>query len=166
MRVISPRGELINVSRVTAMCEADVTMNGKTKTIIEACEDGKRSTATGLLMQIADNRADSIFANNIYIGNLEPSKLKEIMEGLLTRDFFDLTVLGAEFKNTPFNNRIGCDFPVFWCRNVAITPENFPMFVDLPLESESKEVDNSSYYDDEECDDYEYDEYDAYDDED
>lgn len=166
MRVISPRGELINVTRVTAMCEADVILNGKVRTTIEACEDGKRSTATGLLMQIADNRAESIFANNIYIGNLEPSKLKEVMEGLLTRDFFDLTVLGAEFKNTPFNNRIGSDFPVFWCRNVGISSESFPLFAELPLESESKEVDNSSYYDDEEGDDYEYDEYDAYDDED
>lgn len=157
MRVISPRGELIKVSKVTAMCEADVTMNGKTKTIIEACEDGMRSTATGLLMQIADNRAESsIFANNIYIGNLEPSKLKEVMEELLTKDCCDLTVLGAEFKNTPFNNRIGSDFPVFWCRNVGISSENFPLFAELSLESER-------YYDDEEGDDYEYDEYDEYD---
>lgn len=160
MRVISPRGELINVTRVTAMCEADVMLNGKVRTIMEACEDGKRTTATGLLMQIADNRAESsIFANNIYIGNLEPSKLKEVMEELLTKDCCDLTVLGAEFKNTPFNNRIGSDFPVFWCRNVGISSENFPLFAELSLESER-------YYDDEEGDDYEYDEYDAYDDED
>lgn len=165
MRVISPRGELINVTRVTAMSEIDVMLNGKVRTIMEACEDGKRTTATGLLMQIADNRAESIFANNIYIGNLEPSKLKEVMEGLLTRDFFDLTVLGAEFKNTPFNNRIGSGYPVFWCRNVGISAESFPLFAELPVESK-KEVDNSSYYDDEEGDDYEYDEYDAYDDED
>ena len=165
MRVISPRGELINVTRVTAMCEVDVILNEKVRTIIEACENGNR-TATGLLMQIADNRAESIFANNIYIGNLEPSKLKEVMEGLLTRDFFDLSVLGAEFKNTPFNNHIGSDFPVFWCRNVGISAESFPLFAELPLERERKEVDNSSYYDDEEGDDYEYDEYDAYDDED
>lgn len=172
MRIISPSGELIKVSKVVAMAEANVMLNGRVRTLIEPSESDNYAKASGLLFEIEVNEP-LFFSNNIYIGNLEPFKLREIMGKLLKDDAVDLACLGAEYKETPFNNRIGCDAPVFWCRNVCFSSGlncgvnplmgcNNMTGNALPYKDYDEEGDDYEEYE-EEGDDYEdYDEYDDY----
>jgi hypothetical protein len=97
MKIITTKGELMKVGRVTAYAEAAVSINGGTKNVYAKPDDIKY--ATGLIFEresVNNNIVWGQVSNNFVIGNLDNEKLQEILTALCEKGYYDFSKLSYQ----------------------------------------------------------------------
>lgn len=91
MRVITPRGNLLKVDRVVRVVEKSVNFNGSTRQFFEVAKNIDVES-TGIAMRVAEAGMSTVFGPyEIYVGNLKPSVVEEIITTLTKEGYFDFT---------------------------------------------------------------------------
>jgi hypothetical protein len=97
MKIITTKGELMKVGRVTAYAEAAVKINGGTKNIFAKPDHIKY--ATGLIFEresVNNNMVWGAVSNQFVIGNLSNEKLQEILTALCEKGYYDFSKLSYQ----------------------------------------------------------------------
>ena len=93
-RILSPNGKLIASERIEPVVEKVIKMNGKQQRMSEIA-DGFKNEPNAMLIH-----PNTIFAyDELYIGNLKPTKVQEIMEILLRDSYYDFSKLHYQNVN-------------------------------------------------------------------
>jgi hypothetical protein len=97
MKIITTKGELMKVGRVTAYAEAAVSINGGTKNVYAKPDHIKY--ANGLIFEresVNNNIVWGQVSNNFVIGNLDNKKLQEILTALCEKGYYDFSKLSYQ----------------------------------------------------------------------
>jgi hypothetical protein len=97
MKIITTKGELMKVGRVTAYAEAAVSINGGTKNVYAKPDHIKY--ANGLIFEresVNNNIVWGQVSNNFVIGNLDNKKLQEILTALCEKSYYDFSKLNYQ----------------------------------------------------------------------
>lgn len=90
MKIITPRGNLIKIERVARVCEKRIDFNGEKRDLFELAKNTD-VPATGLALKVVENTSNVFGCQEIYIGNLKPETVNEVLKNLLTQGYFDFT---------------------------------------------------------------------------
>ena len=89
MRIISPTGKVLNVSKVVPLAETVVNFNGKKNLFVEeAISLEVKPSALKLFVQ---TEQIGMAYPHIVVGNLTQEKREEIQQALLTEDCYDFS---------------------------------------------------------------------------
>lgn len=105
MKIISPRGNLLTVERVARVCEKRIDFNGEHRDLLEVAQNAK-VPANGLAFKITFNGI-GLVPPELYVGNLKPEKVEEILNALLVQGYYDFS--GMEFQTTKYERKLVID---------------------------------------------------------
>lgn len=89
MRILTPRGRVVNVIKVIPYAEVQSEINGDKRNRAEAASD-LSVNPTGLKIFLK-REIEAFAATSIYVGNLPTEKVKEVISSLLTDEYYDLS---------------------------------------------------------------------------
>lgn len=101
MRILTPKGVLREAVKAVPVCEARIVFNGKTKRAVEAAKD-MDSEPTALSLIFEQNAIPFVprLEPELFIGNLKPEAVKEIMQKLLSDGSYDFSGLNYQKAET------------------------------------------------------------------
>ncbi len=107
MRIISPTGKVCKVLKVEPYAEKKDIFNGKSQRITElAISLDVRPTGVKCFLECARNDFAEPF---VYIGNLTPEKVQEILDALLKNGYYDFSRFEYQKKVNAFGENIKID---------------------------------------------------------
>lgn len=86
--ILSPNGKLVTTNKIEPVIEKAFKLNGKQQRVAEVV-DGFKNNPNAILVHVGDN----MMYEQLYIGNLKPEKVQEIMENLLRDGYYDFSKL-------------------------------------------------------------------------
>lgn len=90
MRVMTPNGMLRSVEKAVPMCEVRIDFNGRSRRCVEPVDAfGAEPTAISLELQHSPFEG----TNELFIGNLKPERVTEILRKLLADGYFDFSAM-------------------------------------------------------------------------
>lgn len=143
MRIITPTGKVYKVFNAVPYAEKKEVFNGKVHVNTEVAMN-MNVKPTGIKLSLEREPNDFSFPS-IYIGNLAPEKVQEILDSLLKLGYFDFSKLDYQkVENFMFNNSMeidgGVSLPYFQeniCDNNIFTP--FGGSISYPASEEDEE---------------------------
>lgn len=123
MRIVTPKGILVEVLKAEPFVEARVQFNGDEVRLCQVAKD--KTQVSGLYFTLASSDSGIGFLNqsNSMIGNLKLKKAEEIMHDLLTQGYADLSAL--EYQPAPEQDKL----------TVFDAGESLPYYVDTTIGS-------------------------------
>lgn len=107
MKIISPRGNLLSVERVARVCEKRMEFNGERRDLFEVAKSAQ-IPVNGLAFRVKSELNTGLcIPSEIYVGNLKPEKVEEILYTLLEKGYFDFSEMG--FQTTKYERKIVID---------------------------------------------------------
>lgn len=106
MKIISPRGNLLRVERVARVCEKRIDFNGEHRDLLEVAKNSK-VPANGLAFKVITEAMGMCLPPEIYVGNLKPEKVEEILNALLVQGYYDFS--GMDFQTTKHERKLVID---------------------------------------------------------
>lgn len=88
MRILSPNGKVVVSNKIEPVVEKAFKLNGKQQRVAEVAE-GFKNNPNAILVHVG---AEMMY-EQLYIGNLKPEKVQEIMETLLRDGKYDFSKL-------------------------------------------------------------------------
>lgn len=113
MRILSPRGRILSVRKVTPFAERVDTFNGRNNNCTEIAQN-MSVIPTGLQFELEGDKG--IFCDaSLYIGNLAPEKVCEIQKALLKDGVYDFSAMEYQKDALPMDVVIdgGVSLPYF-----------------------------------------------------
>ena len=99
MRIITPKGELKEVVRVSPVVELRSKFNGKVMRKVEFAANMDVGV-NGLQMEYSAQSVAVMSTNSLLIGNLRAEAVRDIMHNLLEQGYFDFTSLDYQYKTS------------------------------------------------------------------
>lgn len=133
MRIISPTGRLITIKTVVPFVEEQFFFNGS-KRIMSSMTKDNTVQANALRLSAGSNEAGNVFSatSSVFVGNLQPDKIKEITDSLLVKGFYDFSTMQyqkLEMSDVCSNRqKIGVDFLPYYKEEFFDIGEYNPMF--------------------------------------
>ncbi|MCM1217802.1 MAG: hypothetical protein NC548_25200 [Lachnospiraceae bacterium] len=139
MRIMTPSGVLRNVTRVLPICEIRLEFNGRSRRAVEISESMEcEPTALGFEFQSKGDCDSCVYGNELFIGNLKPEAVREILRKLLSDgsyDFSDMEYQKAGWiMETTFDK--GATIPyssAYTCGICSLSDIKSRMVCDLPF---------------------------------
>jgi hypothetical protein len=112
MRFINTKGEVLEANKVYTFTEAQITLNGVKKYIVEQAKDVKYVTGV-VIHSEAGNNLFSCYQSDFVVGNLPNEKVQEIVHALGEKGYYDFS--GMEYQKAKEMSKvnIGADFLPF-----------------------------------------------------
>lgn len=108
MRILSPTGKLLEIFRVEPYAEKKEVFNGKVHVNTEVAVN-LRVCPTGIKLSL-EREPNDFSIPSVYIGNLTPEKVQEILSALLKEGYYDFSRLSYQkVENFMFNNSMEID---------------------------------------------------------
>lgn len=150
MRIISPRGRILSVIKVTPFAERVDAFNGRSNICTETATD-MSINPTGLRFELAGEK--NVFSDAaMYIGNFTPEKVCEIQRALLQEGIYDFSSMKYQ-KNIAGQNVVidaGVSLPYFTENELF---SGWDGGFNLPVSYRPKEQEDEDLDDDNEEDD-------------
>lgn len=105
LKILSPKGNLLSVERVARVCEKRIDFNGEYRDLYEVAKNSSVS-ATGLAFKVVSEPMGFV-VQELYVGNLKPELVNEIMTELLVVGYYDFTQM--EFQTTKCERKLVLD---------------------------------------------------------
>ena len=106
MKILSPKGALLSVTKVEPLVEKRVSFNGSQLRLCQVAKDNYQ-LVTGVYLTVSS--ADTPFMPaNIIVGNLKPAVVNDIMNKLLVEGNYDFSQLSYQ-KSVPFVDKYKYD---------------------------------------------------------
>ena len=109
-RILSPNGKLLTSRKIEPVIEKVIKMNGKQQRVSEFAE-GFKNEPNAILIS-ADTE---LTHEQLYIGNLKPAKVQEIMETLLQDGYYNFSKM--QYQDTRKVNKLVFDYK-WYTKNV------------------------------------------------
>lgn len=123
LRVLSPTGNLTEVSGVMTVAEKEIVFNGKKKRLFEKAQ-GFAQKPTGIVFY--PGQQCHIMAPNasLYVGNMRPEKVQSLMREMLERGYCDLSAM--EYQKSRRGSDLVIDGGESPAYSSETTPGSFP----------------------------------------
>lgn len=106
MKILSPKGALLSVTKVEPLVEKRVSFNGSQLRLCQVAKDNYQ-LVTGVYLTVSS--VDTPFMPaNIIVGNLKPAVVNDIMNKLLVEGNYDFSQLSYQ-KSVPFVDKYKYD---------------------------------------------------------
>lgn len=158
MRIITPTGKVHKVCNAVPYAEKKEVFNGKTRVNSEVAVN-MNVKPTGIKFSL-EREPNDFSTPSVYIGNLAPEKVQEILSALLKEGYYDFSKLEYQkVVNIGFNSSMEMDggktLP-FYQGNICDNSSIFSLFGDC-VTYPAKEEDEEEFEEEEleEGDDYE-----------
>lgn len=106
LKILSPKGNLLKIDKVARVAEKHFEFNGNERNLFEVAKNSK-VPANGLAFEIVSKTSEPFFPQEIYVGNLKPEKVEEILNALLVQGYYDFTKL--EFQTVKLEKDVVID---------------------------------------------------------
>ncbi len=123
MRILTPKGILVEVLKAEPFVETRVQFNGDEVRLCQIAKDKNQMSGLYFTLASSDSGIGFLNQNNSLIGNLKLEKVEEIMHELLTKGYADLSVL--EYQPAPEQDKL----------TVFDAGESLPYYVDKTIGS-------------------------------
>jgi len=119
-RMLSPNGKLLTSKKIEPVVENVIKINGKQQRLSEIAEGFKNEPNAILIFNDTE-----LTHEQLYIGNLKPAKVKEIMVSLLQDGYYDFSQM--QYQDTKKVNTLVFDNGESLPYSSEITPLSIPV---------------------------------------